>query len=118
VPLIDLRRALREEELDRFAGDLEECRELLVPVLHLLREIRAGAPGAWKEHAACEGHTDLMFPNKGESSEPGLALCSWCPVRGECEAWADEQGTALHGIAGGETQNGRRRRRTSAQSAA
>lgn len=118
VPVIDLRRALREDELDAFAGELEDYRELLVPVLHLLREIRAGAPGPWKEFAMCEGRTSLMFPNKGESSEPGLALCSMCGVRGECQEWADGLGNELHGIAGGETQNGRRRRRRQSTEAA
>lgn len=118
MPVIDLRRVLSEDELDAIAAGREEVLETLVPWLNLLREIRRGAPGPWQEFAACEGRTAVMFPTRGEPVEPGLSLCSVCPVLAECQEWAATQPAPEHGIAGGETARTRAKRRSETKRAA
>lgn len=66
---------------------------------------------AWRERAACRGKpTDtpeqieerlsLFFPHAGQSQKAAKAMCGRCPVRVECEAFAQESNTQ-YGIWGG-----------------
>lgn len=59
----------------------------------------------WWQHAKClHGDPDLWFPEKGHADQSfwARAICSTCPVRGECldQALAERH---THGIWGGTT---------------
>lgn len=60
-------------------------------------------------HAKCRGMvpsrsrgtgTDVFFPEKGQSPNPGKVICFTCPVRLQCLEYRDEVG-ANDGIWGG-----------------
>lgn len=46
-------------------------------------------PTPWAAHAACAGHDpDLWFPHRGDATSPARALCTACPVSGDCLDYA------------------------------
>lgn len=54
----------------------------------------------WRERARCRGlDPDMFILDRGTSSAPGRAVCSKCPVRDECDAYAIENGET--GVWGG-----------------
>jgi WhiB family transcriptional regulator, redox-sensing transcriptional regulator len=59
----------------------------------------------WDMLAACRGQTDVMFPERGESSAPAKALCAVCDVFLECRSYAlspeANAGSPLEGVWGG-----------------
>ncbi len=64
------------------------------------------------EQAACRGmDTEMFFPASTDDAGHRAAyrVCSGCPIRAECGAWALEHET--HGIWGGLSQNARKRLR-------
>ena len=62
---------------------------------------------SWRRAALCRDEPlAIFFPGRGESSKPGLAVCSSCPVRADCLAEAiDEE--LDYGIRGGLTARAR-----------
>jgi WhiB family redox-sensing transcriptional regulator len=49
----------------------------------------SGGDRAWMSRAACLGcGTVSFFPSSDESPGPALAVCSGCPVSGECLDYA------------------------------
>lgn len=78
-------------------------------------------PDAWREHAACKGHTSLFYAKKedahGTTYTQARQLCNLCPVRPNCleyalENWEDR------GLWGGLTPRERQKaRRTYRQKA-
>ncbi len=54
----------------------------------------------WRDKAACKNHTDLFFSNVRRDGLKALYLCKRCPVRQECENFAN-QFTDVSGIFGG-----------------
>jgi len=65
-------------------------------------------PGDWTDDAACKGHdTDLWFATDLAGVTAAAAICADCPVRRDCQAWADSNDEA-HGIWGGWTPPQRR----------
>lgn len=67
----------------------------------------------WREDAACLGlDTELFFPNPGETElfDTALRICTHCPVKVECLAYAEQVG-AVHGIWGGASAYKRTRAR-------
>ena len=70
-------------------------------------------PLAWTDDAACQGLSDYVFYTPSLYSE-ALSLCRICPVVADCRALADRaEGTftEVYGVFGGETPQGRVRRR-------
>lgn len=72
----------------------------------------AGRPADWRDAAACRtADPELFFP-RGEGApnaaqiEGAKAVCSRCPVREECLAWAMKSGQ-LDGVWGGKTEKER-----------
>jgi len=71
-------------------------------------------------YAACRGHPEVSwFPEPGQKSSPAIAICSGCPVRAECLAYAAEIGVmGWFGVWGGTTamarHDDRRERRAAA----
>jgi hypothetical protein len=62
----------------------------------------------WRKRAACRGKPAyLWFPGRGDSetTQRGLTVCSWCPVRDQCRAANFDQ---TDGTYGGLTANARR----------
>jgi WhiB family transcriptional regulator, redox-sensing transcriptional regulator len=69
-------------------------------------------PLAWTADAVCTGRTELFFAPAGERPEARIvregkarAICSSCPVRRECRAWAREN--REYGFWGGESEEER-----------
>jgi WhiB family redox-sensing transcriptional regulator len=65
----------------------------------------------WHADALCREHPQInWFPRKGEANGAARAVCSRCPVRGECLAFAlaYDDAERLHGIWGGTTAHERR----------
>lgn len=60
----------------------------------------------WRQHAACVGTRDTMFP-AGAAQHAVKAVCVHCPVRTECLAEALDTRTAV-GVWGGTTERERR----------
>jgi WhiB family redox-sensing transcriptional regulator len=57
----------------------------------------------WQHSGACNGLPSRMFfPQRGESPRPAKRVCSGCPVKNECLAYARRTGIR-HGIFGGLT---------------
>jgi WhiB family redox-sensing transcriptional regulator len=66
---------------------------------------------AWREHAACTGKTDKMFPEKSgyvADYEPAQRICATCPVRRECLRYAIDN-NERYGVWGGTSPSERRR---------
>ncbi|MFJ6935723.1 WhiB family transcriptional regulator [Streptomyces sp. NPDC101132] len=56
---------------------------------------------AWQLRGACAGvDPDLWFPDSGVSSAAAKRICSGCPVREECQAFAFDSGEH-YGVWGG-----------------
>jgi hypothetical protein len=57
---------------------------------------------SWQQHAACAGHSDVMYPTmkagQARDYDQALAFCDRCPVRSEC---ADMGRGEQYGIWGG-----------------
>ena len=104
---------IRDLELDRDA-EREAGRELVVVWTVFLRELVTGAPGSWAADAACKGRQELMFPERGDSTEPARALCQGCPVAAECSSWAAAVPAAQSGVIAGLSQRQRDRARRDA----
>ncbi len=68
----------------------------------------------WMREAACRDcPPNLFFPERGESTEPALAVCAACPVIQECYDYCSSMSPMPDGIWGGTTaagRNGSRRR--------
>lgn len=65
---------------------------------------------AFVDRGACRGEDqNLFYPQLGESAAPAKALCSECPVKAECLAWALAH--EKQGIWGGTSERERRRLR-------
>jgi hypothetical protein len=48
------------------------------------------APGRWVLAARCrDANPALFFPSRGGSSRPAASLCAGCPVRADCQSYAD-----------------------------
>ena len=69
-----------------------------------------GPEPEWQVEAACRGQVATMFPERGQSTAPGKALCASCPVLEECRAWAAE-GVEPFGIVAGLSARQRRPQR-------
>jgi len=55
-------------------------------------------PLAWKQHAACRGmDTNIFFPERGGNTKRAKAICAKCPVRQECEDYADPEKFGIWG---------------------
>jgi len=64
--------------------------------------------GSWVQRAACRGSgSGPYFPTGGASANPAKAVCSKCPVRQECLAYA-LQNPQLQGVWGGTSDAERR----------
>jgi hypothetical protein len=47
-------------------------------------------PADWRIEAACQGAPlDWFYPEQGQSTADARALCADCPVRADCQAYAD-----------------------------
>lgn len=93
-------------------------------------EVVAGSPGAaalladllrrpaWHAHAACRGQgPGPWFPERGappNATDDAKAICSGCPVRGECLSAAEDYGPTLQGVWAGQSQRDRQRARRGA----
>lgn len=113
VDAVHVGELLRDHGLDDDAR-LRALLEDLVGWAPLLAELRATGPGDWAAHGACRGQTSVMFPTRGESSEPGKALCASCPVHAECEEWAATVPAAQTGIIAGSAERARTQARRAA----
>jgi hypothetical protein len=61
--------------------------DLYLELAEILEE--RAAQSEWRQRAACRNRpTYLWFPGRGdgETTQRGLTVCSWCPVRDECRA--------------------------------
>jgi WhiB family redox-sensing transcriptional regulator len=66
---------------------------------------------AWMERAQCRGEDrDLFFPSVGTPSTKARVICSTCPVRQECLAFALAD-SELIGVWGGTTTQERKKLR-------
>jgi WhiB family transcriptional regulator, redox-sensing transcriptional regulator len=62
----------------------------------------------WRSKALCSRHDpETFFPAPRETSDPAVALCRSCEVRGACLAWALDTGDC-YGVWGGTTARERR----------
>lgn len=63
---------------------------------------------SWHDDALCNEYpADLWFPEKGSHSDEAKLICTGCPVKDECLAFALENGERF-GIWGGLTETERR----------
>jgi len=63
----------------------------------------------WAAFAACRDvDDDLFFPSREEGGRTAVRICSGCPVREQCLAWALEMRIG-YGVWGGLTEGERRR---------
>ena len=115
---LEMRHVLGESELDDYEAERRQQLEDAVPWVNFLLVIRERAAGEWADRAACSGHTALMFPERGTSTDPATGFCAACPVADNCRQWSDAYGVTLHGIAAGESARGRRQRRARVADAA
>lgn len=70
-----------------------------------------GAPGAWRDRAACRPHpTAWWFPERGEIPEQAWRICASCPVRADCLDHAVDH-RETHGVWGGLGERQRRKLR-------
>jgi WhiB family redox-sensing transcriptional regulator len=66
---------------------------------------------AWMAKAACRGMDVSTFvTDRGQDIRPAKAICTGCPVRAECEAYALAE-SDLFGVWGGTSQRDRREHR-------
>jgi len=82
------------------------------PLVRLLPAGLAGyighTPAGWTTRAACaETDPEAFYPAKGASTVAAKAVCTRCPVRGECLAEALER-RERHGVWGGLSEPERR----------
>ena len=80
-------------------------------VATLLEKLASWRP-PWMSQAACRGSTANFFPGAGESLDAAREVCSVCPVRAPCAAYALEND--LQGVWAGTSQRERRRSRQQA----
>lgn len=65
----------------------------------------------WHRDAACLEHPELdWFPERGQNASRQKSVCSTCPARDDCRAFAVAE-RIQHGIWGGESERERRRAR-------
>lgn len=63
----------------------------------------------WQKHGSCRGvDSDLFFPATEDEAAPAKAICSTCPVRNPCLAFALERNERF-GVWGGMTEKERAR---------
>ncbi len=56
-----------------------------------MRQLVGEYKDSWWSDAACKGlDSDLFFPERGHTSRKAKQVCSGCPVRAECLAYALE----------------------------
>ena len=66
----------------------------------------------WMADAACRGcDPTIMFPERGESTAPGLAICAGCEVVQQCFNYCYNLRPQPDGIWGGTSHDVRKRRR-------
>lgn len=106
VDAYEVLRAVERAEADEEAARAAAV-DAATPWVKLLAVVLEGAAGDWRHHAACRGHAELMFPERGRSAEPGLDLCWSCPVQAQCGEWSTSLGDELHGTAAGMTRDDR-----------
>ena len=98
---------IRDLDLDQ-AVRHEEAVEDLVAARALLLAVAEHSPGPWAQAGACRGHADVMFPTRGEPTEPAKALCASCPVLEPCTDWAGTVPASQSGIIAGGSERARR----------
>lgn len=86
----------------------EEVLEDLVAARALLLAVAEHSPGVWARVGACRGHAEVMFPTRGEPTEPAKALCASCPVLEPCAEWAGTVPASQSGIIAGTSERARR----------
>jgi WhiB family redox-sensing transcriptional regulator len=76
-----------------------------------------GVPGPWVSDALCaERDPEVFYPEKGERSEPAIAICRQCPVRRACLDYALDHNE--YGVWGGTSETQRRQIRAKRRNAA
>lgn len=65
----------------------------------------------WMTQAACRGATEVMFPTRGESLDPALAVCARCEVVEPCRQYAIDHDEKF-GVWGGTSIRDRRAERS------
>ena len=64
----------------------------------------------WRDHALCRGFPQKWwFPEQGGRFETAVFICSVCPSQEPCRQYAIDE-KIIHGVWGGLTEAGRRRR--------
>lgn len=76
---------------DSVLGDVavEQERHPYLALAAVLEDRRA----PWRARAACRPvgiPVDLFFVGRGESAAPAKRICRRCPVKGDCDAYAEE----------------------------
>ena len=73
--------------------------------------------GSWQEDGLCRQVSPaLMFPEPGESADPGKQVCAGCPVLVKCRDHALRHNERF-GVWGGLSENDRKRLRRQARTA-
>lgn len=78
-------------------------------VVRLVQAVAEGEAGPWRKRAACAGKVEVMFPGRGRSLSPAVALCERCEVLAECRSWGDATPGQV-GVVAGRSERGRRTR--------
>jgi WhiB family transcriptional regulator, redox-sensing transcriptional regulator len=91
-----------------------ELKELRAPMGCRVEEAQRVAPAdllqqpTWQQRAGCRNvRTEIFFPVRGACPDEAKLVCSACPVRRECLAFALADQT-LQGIWGGTSERERR----------
>jgi hypothetical protein len=60
----------------------------------------------WRDHAICQGQTEIFFSHKPKDQKKADKLCATCPVTGACaqEAFTLSKKGELFGFWGGTTK--------------
>lgn len=97
-------------------GHARRCRPCTATYQLQLRTRRPPLPAppadeTWKDNAACKDMpTRVFFPEAGGSYTDAVKVCSGCPVRLPCLAYALDENIG-HGVFGGVSERGRKQMR-------
>lgn len=72
---------------------LGDAGESIAGLLVALAEVVEDRRAPWRAQAACRHpgiSVDVFFVGRGESTAPAKAICRRCPVKGDCDAYAEE----------------------------